>query len=99
MAAPFAAMHLMLIGDVLPAGVDVGEDAAEAMLRIKPRRARCLKEPRRDRAATLRRRRHLEFVFQPLFLRRYFAALGISGEVAHIAMEQQLHLVDRMVGI
>src|SRR6185437_4676111 len=99
MAAPFAAMHLVLIGDMLPAGIDIGEDAAEAMLRIKPCRARRLKETRRDRAAAFGRRRHLEFVFQPLFLRWYFAALCISGEVAHIAMEQQLHLVDRMIGI
>ena len=90
----------MLVGDVLPAGVTVGEDAAEAVLRIKPRRARRLEQARRNRAAALGRGRHLEFVFQPLVLRRHLVALGISSEIASVADGgQQLHLVDRLIGI
>src|SRR3974390_2758537 len=51
---PFAAMQLVLIGQVLPARIDIGENAAEAMIGVETRRAGHLEKPHRERAAALR---------------------------------------------
>src|ERR1700761_8025201 len=51
--APFAAMQLVLVGDMLAPGIDAGEGPPEATLGEEPRRTRDLDQPRRQRTAPL----------------------------------------------
>src|SRR5262245_52401615 len=61
-----AADRLELVRDVLTAGGDVGEDAAERQIRIEPRATRSLEQARGQHAAALSDQRRVKLVCHPL---------------------------------
>src|SRR5262249_50559690 len=73
--AEIAADRLVLVGDVLPSGRDVGEDAAERQVRIERGAACGLEQARRQHAAAFPDQRRMVLVFDPLAQRRPLAAL------------------------
>src|SRR5258706_12318738 len=93
-AAPAAADIFVLIGDMLPAGHEIGENSAEREIIRKPGGAGRLEDARGKERAALRHLSRLEFVAQALLERRHVAGPGIGVQVAQVAMQRVRHLVD-----
>jgi hypothetical protein len=89
-----AADLLELIGNMLAAGIDVGQHAAEGLIGVDTGPAGRPEQAGREVAAALRHQGRMELVFQPQPERRQLAALGICAKMPEVAQQDGLHLID-----
>src|SRR4051812_23092433 len=79
---------------MLPARHQIRENATKWQVFGKPGRTRRLEDARGEQRAPLSDRGRLKLVSQALLERRGLATPGIGVQVAEVAMQDTLHLID-----
>ena len=93
-SSPIPSDHLDLVCDMLPAGIDVGEQLAEWLFVIYAGGPGCPDQPRRKLGTTVRHRSRLKFEFLTQVDCRRIAMFSKLPQRVEISFKHQLHLVD-----